>query len=1077
MANRLSIILATVLGATSIISPCAATKTISYKQSSIFTHLPLTLNNNEQGFLLGLNNSIALVSIDGSIKSEYHWKADAETIDICHSVIRESVTECHNLVYIIQPYKTISDKIESYLACGSYASQTKCITLFIKNKRHIVNSVRIGDDIMHKSESFDKEFAVGYFTPSLSTSSIATASYLDKTSGKFQIISASTYKNDQLGTMDARLVKVYPDQLWKNEPEKVVGTTFISDPQINHNRVEFIKVLNHQNKNLVFYSSDKGSFISQVCQNDEGAQFHNYGEDKHSWTSLLQTDLVCMSGETQYKKLVSVGQPFSLGENKLYILAAFTLTNGMDELMKSSVVCVYDMDTILQKLTSKHHHFKAYYDITNHKKGFQEVDSDYDYYPETCPSVEDKVKYSKQAFLQHERLMEVNSGVSSVSNTPVIGKGFHFMNDDIDKFKITSIANMKGGGKVLPFWIGTSDGQMFRYNLKLNEETLYNPMKGVQLVEKIVLNARLNSDSETTCTGQVMKMEVLDEKLLIQFMNCIIPLDIVDCKIHSDCQQSCEVEPFCKFEDGTCTKRNFPIWKTVDSVQPCEKIIAVPEVSKKVEDCTGFKGDCEEKKKTESKVENNSENPTETPQVEESTKMDEILIKSSETNMGHQVTINDVSSAKISQNVILIIAGVSCVAGLLIGFAIRPCLCVKKGDPENQGPDNKTLAILRGYQDPSPRSKSSSGIGSSPDSDHVQSPFSVPLLATDERVVKHKVSYDSQDPGYGTSLSTSQGSQDMHPPAYILNRRGSESSTPGNTGLPGSNLNFISGIPSPGDLNSVPYVPVHLPQPSYSHSKQESNVSKSEYLDKLAPLTKNIMYTLQSKGKASSLDSKHQQNQINYYQQQQQFQQNQFQQNQAQQIQAQQNQAHHNQSQQNQFQQHQHQLHQQFQQSQHNQNRPNQLSMTLSRQNFNSLPNRGRIQVMRNHSFNNFNAAPASSYIPNNSNRKFSPPKTNAALFKQSLAGSNTKLAPVSPQPPSPGGNTQQFHYNTMTLDRRNPRKATIPQLPFFHHQISAPASSVPTSQNTAPSTSSGSSQYSDGGFKKQNVQNMASTY
>jgi len=136
--TRFSAILATIL-ATTAITATTATKTISYKQSSIFAHLPLTLNNNERGFLLGLNNSIALVSIDGSIKSEYHWKADAETIDICHSVIRESITECHNLVYIIQPYKKISEKIESYLACGSYASQTKCITLFIKNRRHIVN--------------------------------------------------------------------------------------------------------------------------------------------------------------------------------------------------------------------------------------------------------------------------------------------------------------------------------------------------------------------------------------------------------------------------------------------------------------------------------------------------------------------------------------------------------------------------------------------------------------------------------------------------------------------------------------------------------------------------------------------------------------------------------------------------------------------------------------------------------------------------------------------------------------------------------------------------------------------------
>ena len=44
---------------------------IAYKDSTIFSYLPITLNNNEQGFLLGLNNSIALVSLDGAIKSEY----------------------------------------------------------------------------------------------------------------------------------------------------------------------------------------------------------------------------------------------------------------------------------------------------------------------------------------------------------------------------------------------------------------------------------------------------------------------------------------------------------------------------------------------------------------------------------------------------------------------------------------------------------------------------------------------------------------------------------------------------------------------------------------------------------------------------------------------------------------------------------------------------------------------------------------------------------------------------------------------------------------------------------------------
>ena len=73
-----------------------------------------------------------------------------------------------------------------------------------------------------------------------------------------------------------------------------------------------------------------------------------------------------------------------------------------------------------------------------------------------------------------------------------------------------------------------------------------------------------------------------------------------------------------------------------------------------------------------------------------------------------------------------------------------------------------------------------------------------------------------------------------------------------------------------------------------------------------------------------------------------------------------------------------------------------------------------------------------------------------------------------------------------MTLDRRNPRKAAIPQLPIhrtnnniYQHQLSAPAS-VPNSSvsnNTAPSTSSGSSQYSDGGGFIKTHTKMASTY
>ena len=104
-------------------------KPIEYQNKEIFTELPVKLNLPiGHGFLLGLNSSIALVGLDGSILSELKWRVDnPKIISECKNIVRTSKIDCFNLVRVIFP--TSEDSSNEFIACGSYAYMTQLESL------------------------------------------------------------------------------------------------------------------------------------------------------------------------------------------------------------------------------------------------------------------------------------------------------------------------------------------------------------------------------------------------------------------------------------------------------------------------------------------------------------------------------------------------------------------------------------------------------------------------------------------------------------------------------------------------------------------------------------------------------------------------------------------------------------------------------------------------------------------------------------------------------------------------------------------------------------------------------------
>ena len=160
--------------------------------SNIFTSLPVELPKSKKlGFLLGLNQTIALVSAEGNLLSYLSWSADLDAIADCQGSRRSYVLDCHNLIRLIEPvgertegsYRNRPLKADQFLVCGSFASQTRCRVVHLNANKILSwgSSVREGNDddsdsnidnqqIDQTRETIfkEKDHGTEYFVPRLS---------------------------------------------------------------------------------------------------------------------------------------------------------------------------------------------------------------------------------------------------------------------------------------------------------------------------------------------------------------------------------------------------------------------------------------------------------------------------------------------------------------------------------------------------------------------------------------------------------------------------------------------------------------------------------------------------------------------------------------------------------------------------------------------------------------------------------------------------------------------------------------------------------------------------------------------
>lgn len=377
--------------------------------SRIFTTVPIELQKTKKlGFLLGLNETIALMSDQGEILSQLNWKADYDARTECQGIQRQYILECHNLIRIIEPVtnnkkynngsynKNKPIKADQFLACGTFASQTKCRTFYLNSNKIISWDKKINNSHNSKNNNnnnkknsqkvelskffVEKTNGTECYVPRLSSSSALTLTYRNR-EGDLNFVSAITENNLRTGNLEAKLYKFNYDQYSlspsiqsleeyenlkqsrnkyaynENMKHILTGNDFSNIPvDLAKPETKFLKLLNLEGRTILFYTDKYGSKLASTCLEDYGRDFKKYQNFDNSnlqlnqWTSFVQASIQCQHNNVTYRHLISVGEIFKIQQEN-YILAAFTLDDSLSDLIQSSVICVYKFSDIFSVLS------------------------------------------------------------------------------------------------------------------------------------------------------------------------------------------------------------------------------------------------------------------------------------------------------------------------------------------------------------------------------------------------------------------------------------------------------------------------------------------------------------------------------------------------------------------------------------------------------------------------------------------------------------------------------------------------------------------------------------------------------
>merc|ERR1712157_391053 len=234
----------------------------------------------------------------------------------------------------------------------------------------------------------EKDHGTEYFVPRLSSDSSLSLTYRDRSTNKLNLIAATTEYDLISGDMKARTFKfdltTYQKSLTynkfgklpKNNPKKLIftGNDFNVKLKDDDPHTKFLKMFNHEGRNLLFYRDDFSSKVASSCLKDYGKSFSRYdflssnshhnlnlnGNDQNGnelpklqindWTSFVQTEMTCTHNNVVYKNMTSVGDMFKI-KNENFIMAVFQLDEKLDDLIQSSIICLYKLDDIFESLS------------------------------------------------------------------------------------------------------------------------------------------------------------------------------------------------------------------------------------------------------------------------------------------------------------------------------------------------------------------------------------------------------------------------------------------------------------------------------------------------------------------------------------------------------------------------------------------------------------------------------------------------------------------------------------------------------------------------------------------------------
>ena len=287
----------------SIFSTCF-TQTVDFNNQPIYSILPVQNKNSKDLFLTGLNQSIALTSVENDGKTRFlsylTWELDEKTRRDCQLTIQSYNKDCYNFVRFLRKSSDSNDD-NVYQACGTFGTKTSCRHFTILSNRLLLWHQPTDHQI--KSE-----------IPSSMLPKIHNDQFIFDQNGRFLFL-VQRHKYSDL------------DRLYLNDLYS--GNRFLLHETKMESNLKIHKFLAEEK--LLFFSENENSYVVVLGANT------NTNSNFNKFTIFCNGN----NNNVTYNNVVDVGDAI-----KHQIPILFKLDGEIQNLFSSTWVCLFDVQDI-----------------------------------------------------------------------------------------------------------------------------------------------------------------------------------------------------------------------------------------------------------------------------------------------------------------------------------------------------------------------------------------------------------------------------------------------------------------------------------------------------------------------------------------------------------------------------------------------------------------------------------------------------------------------------------------------------------------------------------------------------------